>query len=296
MLRLLFRRRSLRLRSDVQGAKLGVHGLGELGRGAFLEGRVAAVGRGDRVRADRERAGREHRLARAVQRAAAESGRAVLEGHRAARGDPDGALRRHRRGESHRLPGHRGVGRGADQRGGAGAGPLHRLGERARSASAEGRVAAVGRGDRVRPDRERAGREHRLARAVQRAGAEGAQAVLEGHGAGRGAGAGGAVVVVAVDVVVVVGGGVVVGVVAGGAVVVELGDVVVVVGGSVVVEVVAGGAVVVELVDVVVVVGGSLVVEVVAGGAVVVEVVDVVVVVGGRVVVVLLVEVADVVG
>src|SRR5439155_1436236 len=120
--------------------------------------------------------------------AGAEGPLAVLEGHRAARGDPDGALRRHRRGESHRLPGHRGVGRGADQRGGAGAGPLHRLGERARSASAEGRVAAVGRGDRVRPDRERAGREHRLARAVQRAGAEGARAVLEGHRAGRGGG------------------------------------------------------------------------------------------------------------
>src|SRR5438552_2207170 len=122
MLRLLFRRRSLRLRSDVQGAKLGVHGLGELGRGAFLEGRVAAVGRGDRVRADRERAGREHRLARAVQRAAAESGRAVLEGHRAARGDPAGALRRHRRGESHRLPEHRRLDRGGESRGGAGTG------------------------------------------------------------------------------------------------------------------------------------------------------------------------------
>src|SRR5439155_19011626 len=56
LLRLPFRRRSLRLRSDLQGAKLGVHDLGELGRGAFLEARFAAFGLGDRVGADRDRA------------------------------------------------------------------------------------------------------------------------------------------------------------------------------------------------------------------------------------------------
>src|SRR5882724_3928568 len=156
-----------------------LHRLGEPGRRASVEARVATVTRGDRVRADRERADREHRLARAVKGAGAEGARAVLEGHRAGRGARAGALRRHRRGESHRLPGHRRVGRGADRRGGAGL--LHRLGERARSASGEGRVAAVGRGDRVRSDRERADREPRLAQAVQGAGAEGARAVLEGH-------------------------------------------------------------------------------------------------------------------
>src|SRR5207248_6741253 len=51
---------------------VGVHGLGELGRGASLEAHVAAVRRGDRVRAVRQRAGRERRLARAAQGAGAE--------------------------------------------------------------------------------------------------------------------------------------------------------------------------------------------------------------------------------
>src|SRR6266404_6975577 len=101
--------------------------------------RVAAVRR-DRVRADRERAGHEPRLARAVQGAGVEGAQAVLEGHRAGRGAPAGALHRHRRGESHRLPGHRRVGRGADQCGRA---LLHRLGDLGRCASGEVGVAAV---------------------------------------------------------------------------------------------------------------------------------------------------------
>src|SRR5437762_2338338 len=115
--------------------------LGERARSASVEVCVAAVGRRDRVRADLERAGREDGLARVVQGAGAEGAAAVLEGDRAGRGARAGALRRHRRGERHRLPGDRRVGRGADQRGGGGL--LHRLGERARSATAEPLVASL---------------------------------------------------------------------------------------------------------------------------------------------------------
>src|SRR5439155_7921722 len=94
--------------------------LGERARSASVEVCVAAVGRRDRVRADLERAGREDGLARVVQGAGAEGAAAVLEGDRARRGARARALRRHRRGESHRLPEHRRVGRGADERGGGG--------------------------------------------------------------------------------------------------------------------------------------------------------------------------------
>src|SRR5205814_2615372 len=78
-------------------------------------------------------------------------------------------------------------GGGGGGRGGGGCRGGGRLGERARSASVEVCVAAVGRRDRVRADLERAGREDGLARRVQGAGAEGAAAVLEGDRPRRGA-------------------------------------------------------------------------------------------------------------
>src|SRR5207247_10808282 len=132
------------------GAKLAVHGLGERARGASAEARVAAVGRGDRVRPDRERAGREHRLARAVQRAGAEGAQAVLEGHGAGRGAGAGALRRHRRGESHRLPEHRRLDRGGESRGGAGQGRRGGRRGRRRGGCCRGRGRRGGRRRRGR--------------------------------------------------------------------------------------------------------------------------------------------------
>src|SRR5206468_2462187 len=62
------------------------------------------------------------------------------------------------------------------------------LAESGRAAHAEAGVAAVGGGDRVRDGGQRGGREVGHPAGVERAGAEGRRAVLEGHGAGRRAG------------------------------------------------------------------------------------------------------------